>query len=240
MTLTDIGPDMGTIHEKIRKLFALAEGAGTTQEAELATAKAMAMLLKYDVDLAMLAAKRPGRGKPSSRTIKIKAPHARPKAVLLTCIGPASNVKMVWTSATGEATIVGFESDLDTVELLFASLTLQGLAAALRAAQDVHLPGGGEHRSFMVNFLNGFASRVKARLTEARRTVVNDTPGSELVLRDRGAEVATAFAEMYPRLGKASGSRVTNRSANQAGRAAADRADLGQTKFRGSSRALAS
>ena len=46
--------DLGKVMEKARKLMALAERAGTPEEAANAAEKLQSMLLKYDLDLSKI------------------------------------------------------------------------------------------------------------------------------------------------------------------------------------------
>jgi len=58
--------------ERVRKLLAKAESAGTTPpEAEALTAKAAELMAKYGIDRALLAAARPETDQPGDRVIVI-------------------------------------------------------------------------------------------------------------------------------------------------------------------------
>src|ERR1035437_7569358 len=64
-----------TLLERVRKLLAKAESAGTTPpEAEALTAKAAELMAKYGIDRALLAAARPETDQPGDRVIGIPNP----------------------------------------------------------------------------------------------------------------------------------------------------------------------
>src|ERR1022692_34306 len=64
-----------TLLERVRKLLAKAESAGTTlPEAEALTAKAAELMAKYGIDRALLAAARPETGQPDPR-VRLRLRH---------------------------------------------------------------------------------------------------------------------------------------------------------------------
>lgn len=227
------------ILNRVRALLTQAEDkAVTPQEAEAFSRKAEELIAKYSVDIALLEAKT-DKGKPGQRKIKVANPYAKPKVVLLNGITLAHSCKAIWHSSQGYVTVVGYESDLEVVEMLYASLLLQATNASLKA----ETPVWENTRSFRTSFWYGFASRASHRLEEMkakaeREAVENSTAGTALVLRDRQADVDQAFREAFPSTRKASGGRVGSGSGFGAGRSAANRADLGGQRLAGARGAL--
>jgi len=52
-----------------------------------------------------------------------------PKTSLLQAVATANRCRIIWSKDVGLTTVVGFEGDLDAVELLFTSLLVQASAA---------------------------------------------------------------------------------------------------------------
>lgn len=127
--------------------------------------------------------------------------------------------------------LIGFDSDMDNVATMFASIMLQLQTDMERS------PVIGPARSFRVSFAHGYVRRVGYRLNEAYNrdmsaTVVS-TPGSALVLRDQSQMVTDKFEQMFPRLRSIT---ITDSSRNnyagmRAGDEAGCRADLGGTRI---------
>lgn len=181
---------------RIRKLLAMAEHPGTPPaEAEAAAEAAERLIIKHAIDEALLSARSSHRSKPEVRTIAIDSPYASAKVVLLSAVARAHGVRVITHNGeAAKATMVGFDSDLRLVDLLFTSLLLQA-ATGLRRQ-----PSSG--RAFRRAFLIGFAAEVGDRLQQARSMAVAESGGAStaLALRDREDEVAVALREHFPRL----------------------------------------
>ncbi len=134
-------------------------------------------------------------------------------------------------------TLVGFEADLDTVEVLFTSLLMQSSRAMLAKGRIRDARGRSRTRSFRQSFFVAFAQRVHERLVvaagQARQSAEHDL-GRDLlpVLAGRRDEIDDYTAKLFPHLVKAKGSSVTNREGWVAGRAAAEMATLGPEQQR--------
>ncbi|HVW81901.1 MAG TPA: DUF2786 domain-containing protein [Mycobacteriales bacterium] len=208
---------------RIRKLLAVAEHPATPPaEAESAAATAERLIIKYAIDEALLEARADVRSKPEVRTITIEAPYVTAKVMLLAAIAGAHSVRVI-TGRGDEArmaTMVGFDSDLRLVDLLFTSLLLQA-ATSLRRE-----PNRG--KAFRRAFLIGFAREVGDRLRRIREEAVAESGGTStaLALRDRRDAVEQAVREHFPRLSTA---RVTysDRGGLMAGRRSGASANLG-------------
>jgi len=158
------------VAEKVRKLLALAEDpAATPEEAQTYSAKAQQLMSKYAIDLAMVTdAERIDRV--VQRGWRIDGPYAAHKVSLVTAIGRTNDCRAVYAPLTGGARyieVVGFPNDVDWVETLSGSLTLQ-MMTALLAAQALK-PDRVHGRTFAVGFVEGFVHEVSLRLQQARR-----------------------------------------------------------------------
>lgn len=225
------------ILERVRKLLAKAEHASTPPaEAEAFSEKAAALIARYAIDEAMLADAASSRGAPQLRTIRVEAPYALPKAVLLSQVASAHRVRVVISGGSGEASrscsLVGFPVDLEMTELLFTSLLLQATSAVLAATRG----GGSDVRSYRRAFLLGFGSRVGERLRQlAAAAVAESAPTSgrsaALVLASREDEVAAVLREQFPHL-RPLRQEISNRRGLLAGTVAGAQADLGSAQSR--------
>lgn len=232
------------ILDRVRKLLAKAEHPSTPPaEAEAMSEKAAELMARHALDLALLEVRDSAPTKPRTRTIKVPAPYAVPKSILLCRVSAAYRVRAVIAGArenTGRVcTLVGFPADLEVVEILFTSLLLQGTSAMLTAQ-----PAGPRVRAFRHAFLIGYAETIGRRLDAAQRRIVAEVASSAerstaLVLADREREVERTFAEMFPRLGRLRTSASSGYGVH-AGRQAGLGADLstGRSSVGGPRRAL--
>ncbi|MEU2111537.1 DUF2786 domain-containing protein [Streptomyces sp. NPDC019507] len=224
---------------KIRAILAKAEDpAATPEEAETYFAKAAALMAKYGVERAMLADSDPSQDRPGDRVIKIKGTYGKDRIYFLGYIADALGCKGI-NLRNGEVHLFGYESDLERVELLFTSLSLQ-VFNAMRHGR----PRYGESLvTYRKSFLAGFMLTVYARLKEIEARAQQEAAPSatgrsaELVVADRKSVTLARFQEAYPHT--QSGRKVSRGgSGRAAGEEAGRRADLGQTRV-GGRRALA-
>jgi hypothetical protein len=133
----------------------------------------------------------------------------------------------VWNSEFGFSTVVGFEADLDAVELLYTSLLVQGTSAMTRAEAAQRAGGRKRTKSFRQSFLTAYASRLGTRLAEATEHVVEEAAGSLLpVLAARDVAVTDRAEQMFPRTTSTRVRGVTDLAGWEHGTAAADRASV--------------
>ena len=222
---------MGDPTERIRKLLAKAERAGTEAEAETYTAKAAELMARHGVDVALLAAARPGSDPVGLTRITLSGPYRGGRARLLGWTASAMRCRWVLhgvsRGAVDAVTIVGHASDRARAELLYASLVVQ----ATRRLARCRPPDPAESvAAYRRSWLYGSAARVHERLTAAEAAATTDTGGPtgrlELVLVDRAAQVERRFAEEFPQLAAARRSSLSG-SGFAAGAHAAGLADLG-------------
>lgn len=234
--------------DRIRKLLAKAERAGTPDEAEIYTDKAVELMARHGVDEAVLAATGPPRTDPIGHVrIDIDDPYSGAKARLLGWIASALRCRWVMhdprAGTVAAVTVFGYTSDRERVELLYTSLLLQASAQL----GSVRPPDPRESvAAYRRSWVYGFAARVHQRLLQAEQAAVSEVastsaagaPSVELVLVDRGKEVDRAYEEEFGDLRRARRPQVSG-SGYRRGAAAADRADLGGPRLDGQGRAPA-
>jgi hypothetical protein len=233
------GPGDDRVLRRIRGLLAKAESTGFPEEAEALAAKAQELMTRHAVDAALLdpGPAPTGGGAADARRVHVRDPYVRAKMQVLTAVAGANDVRVVWYSGLGIATLVGIRADVAAVELLFTSLLLQ-VAQALSAAErevgrEVRPQGWpSASRSFRRSFLLGYAHRIGERLQDARRRATTEAAarhGVDLlpVLRSRQAAVEERVAELFPLLRTTRSRAALDAGGWSAGRQAAERADVG-------------
>jgi hypothetical protein len=225
--------------DRVRALLAKAESTTYPAEAEAYTAKAQELAARYSLDEALLVARSGGTEVvPFARRIGVDHPYEGEKVALLDAVARANRCHAVWSPEFGFVTVFGFDADIDTVDLLHASLLIQAHRAMAREEPPGGKAGRTRLRAFRQSFLVAFAARIGERLAGAADaalaevTRVDDGTGSAdaavllpaLVARDE--QIRETMRRVFPRTVRARGSRVGSREGWESGRAAADRAAL--------------
>ncbi|MEU1538154.1 DUF2786 domain-containing protein [Actinacidiphila glaucinigra] len=205
----------GTGHpmlRRIRALLAKAESTAFPEEAEALSAKAQHLMARHSVDEALVAGTAPGGG-PGARRIGVDRPYEAPKALLLDAVAEANRCRAVWSAEFGFSTVVGWEADLEAVEVLYTSLLVQAEAAmrgggapepAARRPRRKGGRGGDLSRDFRESFLIAYAGRVGERLASASRDATEEaaqaTGAKEVLpaLAAREVAVGRAADAMFP------------------------------------------
>lgn len=221
---------------RVRALLAKAESTTFPDEAEALSAKAHELMARYAIDRARLDGVSPPGG-PSLRRIVLDRPYPAAKFTLLARVAEANRCRAVWSKSEGVATLVGYPVDAEVTEVLYTSLLVQATGEMLRHGSRTDGHGRSRTRGFRHSFLLAFAWRVSQRLAEQTATaerVAAAEPGTDLVpvLAGRAAEVEGALRRAFPHLGTHRSS-VSSAEGLDAGRAAADRADLGRGRLAG-------
>lgn len=225
----------GEVDEKalrlIRAMLAKAEATNFEAEAESFTAKAQELMTRHSIDAAIMASAAKGAGRAAgveSRRVHIDNPYSDEKATFLSAIASVNGVRAVWGPACGFSTLVGFPVDLRLTDVLFTSLLVQATHASAQATlHQAHLRTAPFRRAFLI----AFADRITERLEATRDHIAQDaaqTYGTALVpiLAERQAAVDAAYEEAFPNTTVRRGRRL-NAAGWHAGRAAAERADIG-------------
>lgn len=225
------------ILNRVRMLLAKAESTPYEAEAETFTAGAESLIARHRISEAMLAASRTDQPKDGTAAIRIGVdnPYEQPKVLLLVKVAEANSCQVVWASAFGFATVVGFPSDLAGVELLYTSLLLQATnamtATGKRSVEGAHK----RSRSFRSSFLGSFAQRIGERLQEAvdveeraaAAEFAGSTPGARLpALIEREQDVADATTRLFPEVVHKRTRMSYDPEGWRHGRQAADQADM--------------
>lgn len=243
---------------KIAGLLATAESfaeQGNDEAAQSYVQKAHELQQKYSIDQAMLAA---ATGKKTeqiiSKKIRMTGKWGKQKVHLAHVIAHATSCTGYYTTSqyddTDEGykrldtkayyyTVFGFESDVEHVEFLINSLSMQ-MDAAVKVGYE-NKPWGEHGRSYVASFMQGYSSSISSRLHAARREATKQadvTYGSQstaLVLVDKKKQVE---AEMTARVGRLrkTASYTTSGSGYGAGREAGSRATIARGGVNGASR----
>lgn len=192
------------VAEKVALLLAKAEGTDNPAEAEAYTRKAETLMMKYSLDQAEIAAKRPGTKVDEIVTIRI--PVVSQYAAALVgygyAVSDAFSLRAYQQLTTGQGAkatswiwLVGHKSDAEQAETLVKSLLVQAEHAMKfwwaneGRVTCAALPKSKQYAARR-EFFYAFASGVRSRLAEVRKTVVSEAgSGAELVLVDRKKQV---------------------------------------------------
>lgn len=228
---------------RIQALLTKAESTEFPEEAEALLAKAQELMVRHEIDEAMLAhGGRGPRDQVVTESVVVEAPYASAKASLLGSVARANHCRSVMGPAGNGAQrciVVGQEGDVANVRTLFNALSLH----AVRAMLEAPVPPHDTPRRFRHAFLLAFSGRIGERLwaaSEAVRAEAQAGPNPSavgIVLASRADAVDRAFREAFPNV------RYTTMSSSSSagrlsGRRAADRAGLGQGALRGVRRSL--
>ncbi len=240
---------------RVRALLAKAESTPYPEEAAALTAKAQELITAHAIDLALIE-EQEGSGEVVTRLIFIPAPYPKEKFTLLGGVARANNARAILGLEQDElnrmvesqelfaregrwATVVGYASDLDRIELLFTSLLVQAVNAMLAEGSQVDAWGTNRTKSFRRSFLAGYGWSVRERLEAVRAASGGGSevssarePSIHPVLLRREERVV---AEVDRRFANASTLRmsVSNGAGARMGHAAGERADLGSPRFAG-------
>jgi hypothetical protein len=219
----------------VRALLAKAESTSFEAEAAALTAKAQQLIARHSIDDAMA---RRGRGdpteRPAIRRTPVDGPYASAKAGLLHVVARANGVRSVWYADLALMALVGYDQDLDAVDVLYLSLLVQATKAMVAASPAGDRPAPRPTRSYRQSFLVAFARRIRERLAEAA-TAARRTAEAELgiavlpVLVRRDDDVERATEEWFPHLKRVAQPVANNEEGWVAGRTAAELADLGRS-----------
>ncbi|WP_329050437.1 DUF2786 domain-containing protein [Amycolatopsis sp. NBC_01488] len=210
---------------RVRALLAKAESSSFPEEAEALTAKAQELMTRYAFDRVLVEAGESRPDVPASRRIWLDTPYVDAKSLLVHVVAKANRCRAVFDARWDFVTVVGDEDDLDAVALLTTSLLVQATRAMIADP-------AGRDRAFRKSFLVAYATRIGERLERAAAATLKATPDPDRllpVLASHELRVNAAFTTLFPQV---VGKSVTVRSHEgwDAGREAADRARLGDTR----------
>src|SRR5262249_31013685 len=195
------------------------------EEAEALSAKAQELMARHSIDEALLAVDAPAGDAPGACRIGVEPPYEQAKAVLLDAVATANHCRAVWNEPLGCSTVVGFEPDLEVVELLYTSLLVQATHAMTKAEAAQRAGGRKRTKTFRQSFLAAYAHRVGDRLATAAGTQV--TQDLLPVLATRAIAVTDRLDRLFPETTTTRLRGVTDAAGWREGAAAADQAQVG-------------
>ncbi|MFD6549101.1 DUF2786 domain-containing protein [Streptomyces sp. SAS_267] len=225
--VTGTAPQETRMLTRIRALLAKAEATGFPEEAEALSAKAQELMARHSIDEALLAARTHAKDAPGACRIGVEPPYETAKAVLLDAVAGANRCRAVWNDALCFSTVVGFEPDLEAVELLYTSLLVQATAAMTKAEAAQRAGGRKRTKAFRQSFLAAYAHRIGDRLASVAEEQVTATEGELLpVLAARDVAVTDHLDRMFPETVTTRMRGITDEAGWHEGAAAADRAQV--------------
>jgi len=224
--------------ERIRRLLAYAEHPNTgPEEAETFRERAYALMAKYGVQRAHLAASGQEPDELGTYALIIDKTHQEERVQLLNTIAVFKTCRVMQWQLGGKSYVMicGHQSDLEVVKMLYASLSLQ-LAKEVANVTPSH---GRSLATARKSFIKGFRIRVGQKMDAANQAARAETAhvegrSTDLVVRDRKAAVNDYFDSLTPNASylKEREGTVDN-AAYRAGVAAGDRADIGGPRIGG-------
>lgn len=230
-----------SVLSKVRKMLDLAEGSDKQGEIDAALQQASKLMARHAIEQAEIDKLRDG-DKPEQiikRKVFVgsrKSPTSSSKGNLSVAVAETNRCRVYRSDSLNPDTnryeytlvFVGYESDVDFVEMLWTSLCLQMDTAhdSAKAFKREWVNG----RTFRANFYAGFITEAWNRLREIKRETMREitdgSTGSALVLRDRETAVQEWLDSEVGKLSRSYGSnRTRDYHAAQAGRHAGARAD---------------
>ncbi|GGU26686.1 DUF2786 domain-containing protein [Lentzea flava] len=212
---------------RVRGLLAKAESTQFPEEAEALSAKAQELMNRHAFERAVLDADERRKQTAASTRLWLDAPYVDAKAHLVHQIAKANRCRSVFYSRFGFVALVGESMDLEITELLVTSLQVQATRAMVAEGSQVTRAGTSRTRSFRQSFLISYAARIGERLEEAGARAHDPVEDERLlpVLAERSQVVEETFEKMFSNLAQKSVT-VTDGAGWEAGRVAADRADI--------------
>lgn len=233
---------------RIHGLLKKAESTDSQDEADSLFAKAQELMTKWAIDdtmLAQAAGKNQSVEEIERRKVILQYAFFKADASILQAIAVANQARVLITELRtdkrGErvAYIVGFPSDIERVEMMFASMMIQ-----MHRAMEHHMKASGlrERRAKYIerrSFRYGFASRLQGRLQRSKNETAQTGTANPyaVALKSRDDQVERFLTDMGTRRSRG-GAQRSSTSGHLAGMDAADRADVGNPRVRGSRSAL--
>jgi putative metallohydrolase (TIGR04338 family) len=198
----DAGRASESLLDKISKLLAHAEKAGTTAERDTYLAKAETLATEHSIDLARARAgraDRSGAAAPTTREIDLRlagGPRLRNLLVVLAFHIAHSQGIQATVHGNHLVTFYGFTEDLDVTDALFvhlAPMMMRDSDAYL--ASPRHKRSGFHGASARISYCRAWAAEVGRRLNEAREATQEAAVTAELPGGQAGVSTAVALRE---------------------------------------------
>jgi hypothetical protein len=224
----------------IQQLLAQAEDPSVTEpEAMAFLAKAQALMIRHGIDEAILRAEgHAADEKPINKKLVVSAPYATKKSYLLHVIADAHGCTMCQSGQASDLTahLVGYASDIRSVETLFATLLIVGQRELIHARATGGYEAHYHVKAFAGSFWLGFAARVGYRLDKVSGRVESEaqeqTTGSvALAIMDRSAQVKDAAERAWGPVKLKTAPSASSWEGALAGHIAANRANLAKDLY---------
>jgi hypothetical protein len=188
-------------------------------------------MARHAIDAARLASAAGADEQPVTVRLMVDEPYVEAKSLLLHVVAEKGRCRAVYYPHLALSSVVGFPSDVASVELLFTSLLVQAQSAMVNAAKTA--PPGARTRSrrFRSSFLRAYATRIGERLEEINASVLSEAEaeaGMALVpvLEQRAQVVDDAFDAVFPDIRKRASGATFDAAGWASGAQAADQAKL--------------
>lgn len=208
--------DMKAILDRAQKLQALADRAGTPEEAANAASKLQSMLLRHNLTMAQVAGNiQEDFEKQDFSMSHENRNHKGWKSTLYYGIAKANFCESVWNPRSSTMSIVGRKANIDMVHYLYGYLSLEIIRLAGQASRNQ--PNKAVYfRAFCIGAMSSVLKRMQAEKEEVRREASQNN--ALMIVEDRA--VYAEFKRHFPRTSKGSGPSVGSRSGLDAGREA--------------------
>ncbi len=220
--------------DKVRKLLAMAEGSPNSNEADAFSRKAAELIAAHRIDPERL---RRGDADDDLQVREYelgRGAYVRGRLALLQSVAEAHGGRVVFEARQRGtvAYVAGFRTDLDTVELLHASLHTQ---VAARMAAERRSTAAATQR-WRRSFLFGYADQIRQMLeqtTHEASTNVHPSSAAVPALRARDRRVDEFARQRFGRVHTARRPKAATATGWNAGAQAARTADVGRDRFGG-------
>lgn len=229
--------------ETINKLIAKAERAGSEAEAEAFFEKAQDLMTRWAIDEAMLdSTSKEKADEIVSESIRLRrSGYFKMMVELYTQVASANSVRVLfrnpesWGENAG-VILIGWKGDTERTAMLSASLLAQCVRESKRSMPEMYRNAGDTEkarwrRAFRMAYAIRIGQRLREQVERTRQDVASESGSDFLpVLVSREGKVDKFIEENFNvKEGRKSRSKYDPNGYN-AGHAAADRADLGNTR----------
>ena len=218
---------------KVRKLLAMAERSPNPNEADAFSRKAAELIAAHRIDSQRL------RSEANDDLAVIEVPlgrgaYVRGRLALLQVIGEGQGCRIVFEvrDIGTVAFVAGFRSDLDTTLLLFNSLHTQ---ASSRMTSERRATAAATQQ-WRRSFLFGYADQIRlmlSKIADQAQHHVHPSNAALPALRARTRRVDEFSRAQFGRVLAARQAKAATTTGWEAGRRAAQRADLGRRRVSG-------
>lgn len=217
---------------KIEAMLNKASAVGVTpEEAEAFIEKASYLAAKYGIQDAQARQHNGKTEQPIYEEFRLFPPYMGRKCDLLGAIAHYMGggfVRNKSLSASSLVWVFAYPDDIERIKMLYHSL----LAQMHIELASTTIPRGEHGKSFKNSWLIGFVRGVMDSLERAKRRAMNETPGSDLILKKDFDKVLSAIEDKFGQLRELPNTaEITSDSGYTAGHRAGLSADIGQGRL---------